>query len=220
MIPLFKTHFSVGKSILKPQDCFEIAKNEKEVVFVEDSFSSFRQLNKLAAKFNKPFRFGIRISVKTDDALPSKLILFAKNSLGAKELKSLFTEAYTLHDGVLPLKKFSENILVAVPFYDSYIHNSATKFGVFDLGLKDEIHFVEDNGHPFDFFIREIIDSLGVKTQSAKSIFYRNKENFRHYQFYKSTCNRSQGKQPTFESPEINDCGSDEFCWESFLEKR
>jgi len=219
MIPLFKTHFSIGKSILTPEDCFELAKNEKEVCFVEDSFSSFRQINKLSEKTGKPVRFGLRISASLDGSNPSKIILFAKNGDGIREIKHLFSEAFTKTGGVLTLRKFSDNILVVVPFYDSYIHNSIHKFGVFDLNLGDSIFFIEDNNHLFDIGIKDAILSLGVKTQMVKSIYYKNKKDFKEFQFYKAVCNRSGGRQPTFSRPELEDCGSDKFCWEEFLKK-
>ena len=91
MIPLFKTHYSIGKSILNIEDIFDIQKQHdlKEIVVVEDSFYGFRSLNKEAIKNNVKLIFGIRLSVvqTSVNELPSKLIFFAKNNEGMKKIK-------------------------------------------------------------------------------------------------------------------------------------
>ena len=95
MIPLFKTHYSIGKSILTAESILNIAKdnNLKEVVVVEDSFYGFRSLNKTFKEENIKFIFGIRLPVvqnhNDSESRPSKLIFFAKNNNGVKKIKSI-----------------------------------------------------------------------------------------------------------------------------------
>lgn len=218
MIPLFKTHYSVGKSLLLPERCFELA--EDEVVFVEDSFAAFRKVNKLSKKYNKPFRWGIRLNCVANGSEPSKIILFARNNEGIRELRRIFSESQT---NELAAWDFDpdrlDNILCCVPFYDSYVHRTIHNFGVFDLPMSDYIHFVEDNGHPFDWHIKRALDGLGVKQQKVKSIYYEKKENFRQYQFVKAVTNRKGGRHPADDRPELEDCGSNQFCYESYLEQ-
>ena len=79
MIPLFKSHYSIGKSILTleeegssiedgPQSIIDLCKKNKikDLFLVDDSMSGFLQgyLNSEKAKLN--FRFGLRISVCED----------------------------------------------------------------------------------------------------------------------------------------------------------
>ena len=220
MIPLFKTHFSIGGSILSPKRCFELASDLEEVVFVEDSFSGFRKIKRISEELEKPFRFGIRVDTFFAKGEGSKVVLFAKNNDGVRELREIFTQ--TKIEGGWNIDKSlnesaGENILATVPFYDSYIHRSLHHFGIYELPTdKSCIYFCESNGHPHDIQIQKLIDSLKVKKQEVKTICYETKENFKEFQWYKATCNR-KGRAPSFGNPNIEGCGSDEFCYEEYM---
>ena len=232
MTPLFKTQFSIGKSLLTANNVLEIAKKNslEKVVCVEDSFYGFRTLKQKLIENDLKFIFGIRLPVVQNhadsDSRPSKLIFFAKNNLGISAIKSLYTASFTSEEGCLSMsdydKSFFKDISVAVPFYDSYIYNNLFHFGLCDLSLDgiDHQYLIEDNDHPFDFQIKKSIDSLGVKTLETKSIYYKNRSDFHAFQMYKSVCSRRQGRPPTFNSPNLDHFCSEEFCWESFIEKR
>ena len=218
MTPLFKTDYSIGNSLLKPKKCFDLAKDLNEIVFVEDSFSGFRTIRKLAEKNEKVFRWGVNIKCSHADNKASKVVLFAKNNEGFKDLLKIYSRAKT--KGVWKFNSADlKNILLCVPFYNSYIHKGIHNFGVFDLPLNDYIHFIEDNNHPYDYQINKVINSLGVKTQKVQTICYEKKEDFKEFQFYHSTCNRSGGKSPTKDKPELDDCGVDTFSWENYESK-
>lgn len=228
MIPLFKSQFSVGKSILTLENILNIAEinSLQEIVLVEDSFYGFRSFNKALAERGIKFVFGLRIEVLSNDSddkeKPSKLIFFAKNNQGIQKIKDLYTAANTDKSKSVILNKYSKedfkDIKIAVPFYDSYIYNNLFHFGMSNIDLNgfDHVYFIENNSHPFDFQIKNAIDQLGVKTVDAKSIYYKNKDEFHAFQMYKAVCNRSQGKSPTFSNPNLNHFCSDEFCWESY----
>ena len=232
MTPLFKTQYSIGKSILTVDDIVDIAKYNslKEVVCVEDSFYGFRSLKQKLSENKLKFIFGLRLPVvqnhNDSDLRPSKLIFFAKNNEGISVLRSLYTDAFTSDEGSVSLShyeaSFFENVRVAVPFYDSYIYNNIFHFGLCELSL-DEIeheYLIEDNNHPFDFQIRRVIDSLNVNKSKAKSIYYRNKEDFHAFQMHRAVCNRRMGRSPTFSNPNLDHFCSDEFCLESYIENR
>jgi len=227
VIPLFKSQYSIGRSLLTLDRILDIAEiNElKEVVLVEDSFYGFRTFNSALSEKNIKLIFGLRISVLHDDSHeenPSKLIFFAKNNEGLKKVKDLYTEANTSEAKAVVMKNYStedfKDVRIAVPFYDSYLCNNLFYFGMSQMDLNgfDHVYFVEDNNHPFDFQIKQAIDDLGVKVQKTKSIFYKNKDDFHAFQMYKAVCNRRQGKSPTFSNPNLNHFCSDEFCWESY----
>jgi len=96
MIPLFKSHYSLGRSILTledkserdeyPDSIIQIAKENKlkEIFLVEDNMSSFLEAYTNCRSNDIKLNYGLRISVtesmtdKTDEsrAKNSKLILF------------------------------------------------------------------------------------------------------------------------------------------------
>lgn len=231
MIPLFKSQFSIGKSILSVDSIVDIAKENglEEVVCVEDSFYGFRSLKQKLSDEGIRLVFGIKLSVVQDstdsDLRPSKLIFFAKNNDGIRAIRSLYTDAHTSELECLSLcsyeKSFFKDVMIAVPFYDSYIYNNIFVFGLSTLSLSglNHIYLEEDNNHAFDFQIKRAIKSLGVETQLSKSIYYKDREDFHAFQMHKAICSRRMGRSPTFSSPNLNDFSSDDFCWESYKEK-
>lgn len=220
-IPLFKSHFSIGKSILKIDRIFEIAQEKglEEVVLVEDSMGGFRSARKLSEKLGMPLRFGLRIETSCLGSEPSKVVFFAKNSIGVDSLRRIYTKANTKNNGVYEMEKEElGGIQVAIPFYDSFIHRNLQNFGVHELDLKglDPIFFSEDNHHPFDYMISRAMEKQGVKTVKAQTILYEMRDDFPAFQFYKAVCNRKAGRRsPTFERPELNYFCSDNFCVEN-----
>ena len=218
-IALFKSDFSVGKSILPLERIFDIAENE--VVLVEDSMSGFRAAKKLSEATGKELRFGLRLETQ-DQSESSKLIFFAKDANGVDSLRRIYTKAFTDGGGVYKLNKKDLNGLqVAVPFYDSYIYKNLFNFGVHDVNLDglNPWYFEEQNGHPFDFIISRSIRRLGVQPIKAKSIYYENKEDYPAFCFYKAVCNRAPGRPATWEKPNLEHFCSDEFCYESYSDK-
>jgi DNA polymerase III alpha subunit len=217
MIPIFKSHFSIGRSILNLEKIFEY--DQDKIVLVEDSMASFRKAKKTALKAKKRFIFGLRLEVKSDGD-SSKLIFFAKSNKGIDSLRRIYTKTFTEQNGVYQLNKEDlQEIEIAVPFYDSFLHKSIHNFGCFELDLPENVtFFVERNNHPFDFQIENAINKFGGKTVLVKSIFYDKKEDFKAFQFCKAICNRKIGRSPVFNRPELEECSSDEFCWESLQE--
>ncbi|MDB4314588.1 hypothetical protein N9955_01015 [bacterium] len=229
MIPLFKTHSSIGKSILKEKDVLAIQEkhNLKEVVVVEDSFYGFRSLNLKLMKRGVKLIFGIQLPVveESSDELKSKLIFFAKNNQGMREIKKLYSKTYCSDEQALVLNQLQAsdfaNTRVAVPFYDSFVYQNIFHFGMCNVNLKrfDHVFFEQDNDHPFDGMISQQLKQFTDKTEKVKSIYHTNKEDVKALQFYKAVCGRSGGKPPSFGNPNVEYFCSQEFCWESYLEK-
>jgi len=61
---------------------------------------------------------------------------------------------------------------------------------------------------------------MNAPIQKAKSIYYKNKEDFDAWQTYKCLCNRSFGKERSLSNPNLEHCGSNTFCWEAFKNER
>ena len=142
MIPLFKSHFSSGRSILTlnepekqkeggPDSIISIALENglKEIYLVEDCLTGFLTAFKNCQKHNIQLKFGLRMQVcnSYESAASSshKLILFALNDAGFKDISKIYTFANTEKESIICnsdlFSRLTDNILIAVPFYDSYI---------------------------------------------------------------------------------------------------
>jgi len=226
MIPLFKTHFSIGNSILRLDDVDRIAtdNNLEEVYFVEDSMTGFPAAFRL---FGDRMRFGLRLPIFNKDENPeseSKIIAFADGDEGCKELYSLCTQS-SGEKLKTPWESF-KNLKFVVPFYDSFLHKNLTTFANCMPPLPDEMSFiVENNNLPFDFLLKQKIEQYianepNKKMIKAKSIYYENKEDVEAFQTYKCICNRQPGRQASMSNPRLDHFGSDSFCVESWKEEK
>lgn len=246
MLPLFKSHFSIGKSILTldhpdkvvedgPDSIFSIAVENglKELYLVEDNmtgfFEAFRKCQELGIQLVFGYRFTCCTCLENQDSC-HKLIAFAKNDQGCKDLNKLYSFINTQSDGKISndslFDLWTDNLVMAIPFYDSFIFNNQLYLGncIPEFKKIKPIFFIEDNGLPFDAMIASEVQqyaaNMKCRTTLSKSIYYRHKADCEAFQSYKILCNRSFGKQATISSPNLNHFGSDEFCWESFLDKQ
>lgn len=183
MLPLFKSHFSIGKSILtlddpssqkegKSDSVFSIIKENKfkQVILVEDSLTGFLQAKKISDSMGVQLIFGLRLDMcenaKIDPKEESsnsrhKIIIFAKNSQGCKSLNSIYSEAFSKAFNAVDqkiLKKYwnNKNLALAVPFYDSFIFQNTMKFGncTPNFSFTKPTFFIENNSLPFDLLLR------------------------------------------------------------------
>ena len=154
MIPLFKSHYSLGRSILTlenqdsliesgPDSIVDIAiKNDLEKVYlVEDSMSGFLQAYKNFSNSGIDLVFGLRINICADMSersesqlqKTSKYVIFCKNTEGYKRLIKISTSAsrdgfyYQPRIDFKTLKTFWDDklLILAVPFYDSFLFNNS-----------------------------------------------------------------------------------------------
>lgn len=135
MFPIFKSHYSIGKSILTldppkdpppegsdpphegPDSVFDIAKslNLNEVVLIEDSFMGFLQAQKVSESLGINFIFGLRISIIEKGFDPEvkkhpkhKVVVFAKNSEGCKILFKIYSLVKSTDINSITLCQLSE----------------------------------------------------------------------------------------------------------------
>lgn len=243
MIPLFKSHYSLGRSILTledksqrdeyPDSIIQIAKENKlsEIFLVEDNMSSFLEAYTNTKNNNIKLNYGLRVSVtenindKTDESRlkNSKFVLFFKNKRGYELLTKLFSIA--AKDGFYyePRldystieKNWTEDLILAIPFYDSFIFNNTLKntICVPQLNFTKPIAFIEDNDLPFDLIVKEKMLSFAQKNDlevfNGKSIYYNSKKDFKTYLTFRCINNRS-----ILNKPELDHMTSNEFCFES-----
>ena len=188
MIPLFKSHFSIGKSILTLDDpsnqteggaesIFSLLQdnNLKQLVLVEDCPTGFLQAKKICDQLEIDLAFGIRFNVcpdmakateKESKAQSHKLIIFAQNSEGCKLLNRIYSAAFTEGSGCLDSAKLKllwddSKLKLAVPFYDSFIFQNLMHYNtcVPDFSFTTPTFFIERNGLPFDSLIETSIHS-------------------------------------------------------------
>ena len=239
MIPLFSSDFSIGRSILKvkssggPDSILDIAKENslEEVFLVEDSMIGFLDSFKIFSANDIALRYGVRFNMcnnvedeKVEDS-SYKIVLFALNDEGCKSLYKIYSIAHTKHNSFLDQKilkeNMSDNLLIFHPFYNSYIYNNLFYFKncIYEKVSDQEYYTIEDNNLPFDNMLLNNISKLGLPTTKTKTILYKNKEDVEAYQVYRMSCNRSFGKSRSLSSPSLDHFSSDEFCWESYMEK-
>tara|TARA_S200002703_G_scaffold57092_1_gene49860 strand:- start:1684 stop:2373 length:690 start_codon:yes stop_codon:yes gene_type:complete len=229
MIPLFKTHFSIGKSILRIDDVDRICtdNNIEEVFLVEDTMCGFPEAFRT---FKDRLRFGIRFSIYNEDLSEeseSKMIAFANGDEGAKELYSLYTQQFDKK--ITQPWDHTKHLQYVVPFYDSFLHKNLTTFSNCMVSVPSSVpFFIERNGLPFDIILEEKIVDYIINTfgnvdehiELAKSIYYENKEDVEAFQTYKCICNRQPGRQASLSNPRLDHFGSDRFCVEAWKEDK
>jgi len=186
MIALFKSHYSIGKSILTLEDpskvkdggadsVVSIAKDENHITLVEDSLIGFLQAQKTAESLGKQLIFGLRISCShldsstdqsNDTLCTHKIIIFAKNDTGCSLLNAIYSHAFCNNEGVIDIPNLknlwsNDDLQLAIPFYDSFIFMNSMHFCscIPDFSFCEPHFFLENNYLPFDHQMRnKVID--------------------------------------------------------------
>ena len=256
LIPLFKSHYSLLRSILTvdpydssrdkdlPDSIIDIAveNNLKEVVLVEDSMAGYIAALQSCEASNIKLIFGLRMtfvrdsSEKSDDSLISchKNIIFPKNLKGYKTLIKLSTLASYDNFYKEPRLSYSDlhnywsdDLEIAVPFYDSFIHNNLLKENMcvpeFSRNIPHTV-FIESNGIVFDNLLRnaalEYAKAYKKEVLETKSIYYKNREDYDAFLALKCLNRKKFGSGRTLDNPGFDDMSSREFSWESYLEAK
>jgi DNA polymerase III alpha subunit len=248
MLPLFKSHFSIGKSILTLDDpkkvteggsdsVFKIAKdnNLKQVILVEDSLIGFFEAYKRSKEMCIQLIFGLRLSMRNsalpeDEGSQHKVIVFAKDDIGCKLLNKIYSRAFCTNSGFLSYSDLKElwnenSLKLAIPFYDSFIYINNLSFGnaVPDLSFTKANLFYEDNSLALDYILQEKVKEFSINNDmpmvKVRSIYYNKKSDVKAFMAYKIICNRSFGKDRSLEKPELPHFCSDKFSFEAWKEE-
>jgi len=250
MIPLFKSHYSIGKSILTldapekvkkggADSIIDIALDAglKQIVLIEDTMHGFLEAKKRCSENDLQLIFGFRTNMCQEyevesDRVPShKIIIFAKNDSGVKKLYKIYSYIHCDQQNKITekdLKRFwvKKDLTMAIPFYDSFVYENNFKYQanfMHNLTYYDPLFFIEENGLPVDALLKEAVEGFALvnnfKTQKTKSVYYRNREDLPAFQTYKMITSRSFNRKASIHSPNLNGCGSEEFCMESWLEE-
>ena len=231
-----------------PDSIFSIAKEYglKQIFLVEDSFGgTFQALKNVGSvSSDTVLSLGFRCNFCSDidaenDVLKStthKNVVFALNSQGYKDLIKFYSKAST--DNLRANKPYmdyscvrefwTENLLLMVPFYDSFLHKNALYDGScnpdFSAFGSSIVFAIENNDLPFDYLIErrinKYISSNPFDTVRTKSIFYKRREDFDAWATLRLMNNRSFGYfKASLKECNLPNCGSREFCMESWAEQ-
>jgi len=189
MLPLFKSHYSVGKSILTiahPDEVrqggsasvFDIAARHdlQKVILVEDSLIGFLQSKKIADALGIQLIFGLRIDACEDMAKKptkgtpdcvSKIVIMAKSSKGCTLLNKIYSLAFTEGAGRIDFNRLKgfynpDDLLIAIPFYDSFLFHNLFSYKepcILDDSFFSPLYFVEDNSLPMDIPLSQAVKS-------------------------------------------------------------
>lgn len=245
-LPLFKSHYSLGKSILtlnKPAgnidqpsvSIVDLVTHAKLgfMCLVEDNMTSFLEASKHCQDKKLKLIYGLRLDV-TEDALNqdeaslkkrAKYIVFAKDNAGYKALIKIWSFAakegfyYNAAIDFKHLKKFwNDSLMLVIPFYDSFLHLNAFEANVHvpEFDTIKPIVFLESNNLPFDPYLRGKATDFAVKN-GFETVEVQSI-------FYKSKLDfisyltfRCISNRTDIEKPELDHLGSDLFNYERWL---
>jgi DNA polymerase III alpha subunit len=245
-LPLYKSHYSLGKSILtlnKPAgDIDQPSVSIVDLVLhskldfmslVEDNMTSFLEASKHCQDKKLKLIYGLRLDI-TENALAqdeaslkkrAKYIVFAKNNAGYKALIKIWSFAAKegfYYNAAIDFKHlkalWNDNLILGVPFYDSFLHLNAFEAHVHvpEFDTIKPVFLLESNDLPFDAYLRDKVSSYafenGFETLEAQSIYYKAKRDFIAYMTFRCINNRTD-----IEKPELDHLGSDSFNYERWL---
>jgi len=247
-IPLFKSHYSIGKSVLtlskagssepdEPCSIIDIAKKLKldTVYLVEDSISGFLEAYKSCEDAKLNLRFGLRLTVcddvenKTSESREKehKIIVFITNTEGYYDLIKISTFAsingfyYYPRIDCKNLKKLwnEKNLALSIPFYDSYVFKNNLTYSI----CVPDFSFC----NPIYFIennnlpFDEILKSKIEEIVTDKLLAVQTQSIYYENKedFLSYLTFRCISERTTLNKPNLNHCSSNEFCAESLEEK-
>ncbi len=249
IVPIFSSHYSIGKSTLtldkpeeinvnKPISIFSIAKHYKlnEIFLVDNRIGGFIEAYENAKKSEVSLRYGIKLIVcndlneKSDESLKTehKVIVWLKNTKKeAKSLNRIYSKAWTdgfYYQGRIDMKNlldlWDEDLHLSIPAYSSFLHNNLLKGNqcVVDFTKLKPTMMWSDMKLPFDNLIKESHFNYGknnnLELQEIHPIRF-----FDYNRFYSYNVFKCIGKRSVMSKPQLEQHGSKEFNFESYLNK-
>lgn len=238
IIPIYRTHASIGKSILtsdlpddkkdkgSPDSIFELAKEcgQKEIFVIETTMTNIFELMKNSIKTDLKLRYGLEFKIGSEEAW-FKHSFLGLNAEGVRDLMKIYSDSQTIGNGFISFEEFAqincENLFSLCNFYDGWIHKNLLCFGTFmPFFSKEPYYQVESNHLMIDGLIESKIKSdSSRKILNTKTILYKNKSDIEAFMVYKLACsNKIGGKRPTIIDPSLDGFSSREFCLEAWKE--
>lgn len=155
-----------------------------------------------------------------------KIIVWLKNSNGYKNFIELVSKAqregfyYVPRVDYKTLKEFwTEDLILSIPFYDSFIHKNTLEFGqcIPDFPCAPFL-FKEQNNLPFDSILQRKVEELSksenLEVVDVQSVFYYRYDDYKPY-----LVNKCINNQTEFEKPNLRYNNSNRFCFEEAQNK-
>ena len=247
IIPLFKSHYILGRSILTlnlpkgaeeedgADSVFDICEDsgQKELYLVEDNMAGFLEAFSHAESLKIKLIFGLRLTFCPDSQNKSeegrsnsfKNIIFARNTKGYKQLIKIYTlaaqEGFYYEpriDSEIIKPLWTKDLLLAIPFYDSFLYNNKYT----------DSQCVPDFSFSDPVFFTEDNDLLLDKDMKKRVLDFCGSthpvQNVKSI-YYKNKKDfgayltfRCINKRTTVEKPNFDGMCSNEFCYESYME--
>jgi DNA polymerase-3 subunit alpha len=246
--PLFKSHYSLGKSILtlakagsseadEPSSIIDIAKklDLDNLYLVDDSISGFLEAYKSCEDAKLNLRFGLRLTVcddidnKTAESRDKehKVVVFITNTDGYYDLIKISTLAsidgfyYYPRIDCKSLKKLwnENNLSLCIPFYDSYVFKNNLTYSI----CVPDLSFCNPTYFVEDNNLPfdEILKSKIEEIVTDKLLSVKTQSIYYENKedFLAYLTFRCISERTTLNKPNLNHCSSKEFCDESFKKK-
>ena len=215
-----------------PDSIIDIAvkNNLEEVFLVDDSMSGLLEgyTNLLDEKIK--LVFGLRLEMcpditeKDEDSIlnSSKIVLMARSREGYNSLIKIYSTAakdgfyYKPRLDFKVLKTlWNKELLMVIPFYDSFLHKNIFSYArcMPDLTFAEPVFAKENSNLPFDSLISSKIEEYTkdkYETLDVRSVYYKDKKDFKAYLTFRCINNRS-----TLNRPQLDHMSSNEFCFET-----
>lgn len=212
--------------------------NIKNCVAISKNFSTFLDAWKNLKAIDVKLIWGIEFifcddaKIHTDESRNNehKVIVMMKNKNGYEDLLKIYTACHANPDNKYYVQRFdfkqlkslwTDNLILALPFFDSFIARNLLSYGsaiVPDFSFAKPVFFREIGSNlPFEDLINEAIDRYIKDSKSevfdSKTIYYKDRADFRAYSVYRGIMNKELHTKPNMEH-----FGSQEFCFESWKE--
>jgi DNA polymerase III alpha subunit len=221
-----------------PQSIITLAKKAglKEVYFVSTRMYDFVSALKLCDENNLQLIFGLELWVcsNAEEHTPesvndeSKVIVWMRNSQSYKDIIKLYSKVFTNPKGkyyhyrtswsVLG-EMWTENLSLSVPYFDSFLHRNTLNYGsaiIPKFPVKPVFMKEINSGLPFAPLIDEALDNFikdgEYEVINTKTIYYPDYEDAKSWLIFRAIKERT-----TFQKPELNHCGSPNFCLTDYL---
>lgn len=209
---------------------------------VDNTMGGFLEAYTNTKDENLTFQFGLKINLtrsrleKSEASLKasSRYIIFAKNEEGYRRLVKIYSDAAILgsyyrapYSDFNVLREFwdDSSLQLVVPFYDSFIFKNTLEGGecMPEFDFTEPVFFVEENELFFDSIVRKRVESFckgKYEIKEAKSIYYKERQDFKSYLTTRCLNARANGKKTaSLNKPNIEHLSSNEFSFESWAEK-
>ena len=243
ILPIFKSHFSIGRSILtlepseeikenKPVSIFSIAKkfDLKKVFLADSSFCGFITFYKTCLKENIEGYFGIELVVydgeKNEESrkTESKVIIWLKNSDAYCDSIRIFSEAATNQFYYYPRilwstlqKMWTDNLSLMVTGYSSFLARNLLEDYICNpnFGNTKPILTHSNCGLPFDNLIENTVKKY-AESNKLEVMQTAPVYYFRDSDSKSYQIFRCISNRSKFSKPQLNHFSSNSFSWESY----